>query len=113
MRHFFFSAILAAVAMPATAFTLEETTTGAAAAIVVAQKCYPQHLSSVERYASEDFMNAVRALPPYEQSVAKDAARMKLAALLQSGQAYRCQDVEHLRVMARTWGFGHLLLEKR
>lgn len=90
---------------------LEEATTGAAAVIIVARKCYPQHSIQAERLATADFKELLRNMSYQEQQDALDAARRKLAAMTISGQSYRCPDVEHLKVMARTWGFGHLILD--
>lgn len=93
------------------AVTLEEATTGAAAVVIVAQKCYPQYVDEAVARVNEMLDGFFSALLPGERAVAQDSARRKLRAMQISGGTYSCQDVEHLRNMARQWGFAHLILD--
>lgn len=104
---------LAALCVTAQAFTLEENTSGAAAVVIVANKCHPQHAIEAERLAMQDFKATLQGLSPAQQDEALDAARRKLAAFAISSKSYQCEDVEHFKAMARIWGFGHLLLDTR
>ena len=103
--------LLSLAATSAFAITVEEATTGAVAVVLVSEKCYPARQGEAARYAIEDLKRMLGSLPSHEQAYALDAANDKLRAMRISGQTYQCADVGHLRVMAQTWGFGHLILD--
>lgn len=89
------------------AWTTEEVSTGAAAVAILAQKCSPQHYESLRTHALKQLENMLREFSPYERSVVGDSAEMKIKALSISSQNVTCDQAEHLRTMAKQWGFAN------
>lgn len=105
------SILFLGISPPAKALTVEEATTGAVAAVLVAEKCYPARVAEASQYATADLRRMLSSLPPAEQEAAMDAASDKLKAMRISGSNYDCAGVVHFKAMARNWGFGHLILD--
>ncbi len=100
-------AIALAGTSAARAWTPEEVSTGAAAVVILAQKCAPEHEAQLRKQALAQLSNMLRDFSPYERSVVVDSAEMKIKALSISSQGVSCAQAENLRTMAKQWGFGN------
>lgn len=86
-----------------------EASLGAAAIVVLSQKCAPQR---VGHYESEAHTHLNFMLQQYSQEAKKkifDELKMKIRALQISASTDSCAGAARLHSMATHWGYAHLL----
>ena len=88
---------------------IDELSSGAAAAAVLMHRCEPENFQAVRQMALSEVRRRAQLLSQRDQALAMDSAERKIRAFTISSQAMPCPQLERLRVMARTWGFAHLM----
>lgn len=87
----------------------DEAATGAAAIIVLAQKCTPNSIGHFEHEAQGHLIHMLQRYPENIKLRILDDLKMKVKALRLSSSSDSCQSAARLQAMANTWGYAHIL----
>lgn len=105
-KHLFAVLVATAVSAPAHALSEDEMTSGAAATVVLGEKCAPQQQAVFRKYVLAHLDSLSAQLPAHRREIVRDSVEMKVRAFTISSQYESCGQAEKLRAMAKTWGFA-------
>lgn len=86
---------------------VDELSSGAAAAVVLAWRCAPDDYPGVYRQALTEMLERLRLYDATERALALESAERKMKAFSISSAEQPCEGLDKLRAFARTWGFAH------
>jgi len=104
--------VLTLPGVPAHSQTLSSTemSAGAAAVVVLAQKCLPSEAHRYRQAAWTRLQQLSNTLSnPGERQFALDSFDTKIKAMTLSSQREGCDQADKLRQFIRNWGFAHFL----
>lgn len=109
LLRFVLPAMLAACAAGAVRAqsNVDELSSGAAAAVVLAWRCAPDDYPGVYRQALTEMLERLRLYDAAERALALESAERKMKAFSISSAEQPCEGLDRLRAFARTWGFAH------
>ena len=87
----------------------DEAATGAAALIVLSQKCSPESENHFSKEAHGHLAYMLQKYPSHIKNRAKDDLNMKVKALKLSSTGDTCMGAQRLHSLAFHWGYAHLL----
>lgn len=82
---------------------------GAAAIVVLAQKCYPEQAGYYQSQAQSHLAYMIQRFSESAKAEVFDDFRMKTRALQISASTESCVDAQRLQSMALHWGYAHIL----
>lgn len=88
--------------------TTEEAALGAAAIVVLAQKCRPAQVAHYDKEATAHLSYMLQRYSVSAKNKILDEFRMKVKALQISSSRDSCADAERLHSMAVQWGYQHI-----
>lgn len=87
----------------------DEAALGAAAIVVLAQKCVPEQTGYYQREAHNHLLFMLQRFSQSAQVRIVDDMRMKIKAFEMSSSAESCADAQRLHAMAVNWGYDHIV----
>lgn len=88
--------------------TTDEAALGAAAIVVLAQKCRPEHVAHYDKEALAHLSYMLQRYSAPARNKIIEEFRMKIKALRISSSKDTCASAERLHSMAVHWGYQHI-----